>query len=93
VSGPRVVNGSLEVRLPGQLAASLVSADRRVALRCLTDQELGDVAGELPTSCAGSCLTPASTAGRRLELRPPQVARVADVREGAGPRHKDISFV
>ena len=77
-----VVNGSLEVRLPVVLARELgVALTGGSIADGLTDHELGDVAGELANMLCGVLLTRVDRR-QAFELRPPQVARVADVREG-----------
>jgi len=80
-----VVVGSLEIRLPVELARELgVALTGGAATDGLTDQELTDVAGELANMLCGVLLTRIDRR-QAFELRPPQVARVTDLREGDGP--------
>jgi CheY-specific phosphatase CheX len=87
-----VVNGSLEVRLPVALARELgVALTGGSPIDGLTDQELGDVAGELANMLCGVLLTRVDRR-QAFELRPPQVARVADLRDGAASSEQDHFF-
>ena len=87
-----VVSGSLEVRLPVELARELgVALTGGSPADGLTDHELGDVAGELANMLCGVLLTRVDR-HRAFELRPPQVARLADVREGASSSDQNHFF-
>ncbi|OFV92301.1 MAG: hypothetical protein A3G76_15435 [Acidobacteria bacterium RIFCSPLOWO2_12_FULL_65_11] len=87
-----VVSGSLEVLLPVELARELgVALTGGSASDGLTDQELHDVAGELANMLCGVLLTRVDRR-QAFELRPPQVARVAGVREQAGRADQDQFF-
>jgi hypothetical protein len=78
-----IVKGSLEVWLPVALARELgLALTGGSPDDGLTDHELGDVAGELANMLCGVLLTRVDRR-QAFELRPPQVARVADVRDGA----------
>lgn len=79
-----VVSGSLEVQLPVELARELgVALTGGTATDGLTDQELGDVAGELANMLCGVLLTRVDRR-QAFELRPPQVARAANLRDKDG---------
>jgi hypothetical protein len=87
-----VVNGSLEVRMPVALARELgVALTGGSPVDGLTDHELGDVAGELANMLCGVLLTRVDRR-QAFELRPPQVARVADVRDLAAHTEHDHFF-
>lgn len=84
VSFRGVVAGSLEIRLPIELARELgVALTGGAATDGLTDQEMGDVAGELANMLCGVLLTRIDRR-QAFELRPPQVARTASVGDGDG---------
>ncbi|MGB7218348.1 MAG: chemotaxis protein CheX [Vicinamibacterales bacterium] len=85
VSFRGVVAGSLEIQLPVELARELgVALTGGAATDGLTDQEMGDVAGELANMLCGVLLTRIDRR-QAFELRPPQVARMAGVGDGDGP--------
>ena len=79
-----IVSGSLEVRLPVELARELgLALTGGTAADGLTDQELGDVAGELANMLCGVLLTRVDRR-QAFELRPPHVVRAAGARDSNG---------
>ena len=90
-----VVTGALEVLLPDELARELgVALSGRSGGSGedgLTDEELGDVAGELANMLCGALLTRAGR-DQPFVLRPPQVARTTGVREGGRGPSDDLLF-
>ena len=86
------VAGSLEIRLPRELALDLglamLGASEDVTL---TDEQLDDVTGELANMLCGALLT---RAGReqQFDLRPPEIARVPALAEPDGRPGRDVFF-